>query len=112
MNILVTGGAGYIGSVATEELLKAGHGVVVFDNLSQGHRAAVHPGAAFVQGDLRDLEAIERLFTDHPGVEGIMHFASSTLVGESMQQPELYLRDNVICGINLIAAGAKEALIA
>jgi UDP-glucose 4-epimerase len=108
MIILVSGGAGYIGSITTEELLSAGHEVVVFDNLSQGHRAAVHPDAAFVEGDLRDVEAIESAFAQHPGIEGVMHFASYTLVGESMQRPELYLRDNVTCGINLIAAAARH----
>ena len=108
MNILVTGGAGYIGSVVTEELLKMGHAVVVFDNLSQGHRAALHPDAAFVQGDLRDVEAIERVFADYPGIEGVMHFASYTLVGESMQRPELYLRDNLANGINLITAAVRH----
>src|SRR5262249_7248098 len=83
MNVLVTGGAGYIGSVATEELLRAGHSVVVFDNLLQGHRAAVHPDAAFVRGDLRDLDAIERVFIDYPSIEGIMHFASSETLGDA-----------------------------
>ena len=100
MKILVSGGAGYIGSVVAEELLKAGHAMVVFDNLSQGHRAAVHPDAAFVQGDLRDVEAIEQAFAAYPSIEGVMHFASYTLVGESMQWPELYLRDNVANGSN------------
>jgi|SRR6266545_3813755 len=66
MKILVTGGAAYIGSVVTEELLKASHTMVVFDNLSQGHRAAVHPDAAFIPGDLRDVEAIERVFATYP----------------------------------------------
>lgn len=108
MKILVTGGAGYIGSVTTEELIRAGHEVVVFDNLSQGHRAAVHPDAMFVEGDLRDADAVERVFTTHRGIEGIMHFASQTLVGESMQRPELYLRDNVMTGVNLMAAAVRH----
>ncbi|GIV96777.1 MAG: UDP-glucose 4-epimerase [Herpetosiphonaceae bacterium] len=108
MKILVTGGAGYIGSVTTEELIRAGHEVVVFDNLSQGHRAAVHPDAMFVEGDLRDADAVERVFTTHRSIEGIMHFASHTLVGESIQHPELYLRDNVITGVNLMAAAVRH----
>lgn len=108
MKILVTGGAGYIGSITTEQLVEAGHEVVVFDNLSQGHRAAIHPDAAFIEGDLRNVEDIESVFTQHEGIEGVMHFASYTLVGESMECPELYLRDNVTCGVNLIAAAVRH----
>jgi UDP-glucose 4-epimerase len=102
MKLLVTGGAGYCGSIATAELLAAGHAVVVFDNLSQGHRAAVPADAAFVEGDLRDADAVARLFCEHTGFEGIMHFAAHTLVGESMQQPLRYLRDNLVAGANLL----------
>ena len=83
MKILITGGAGYIGSIVTEELIKQGDGVVVFDNLFYGHRAAIHPEAAFVEGDLADRAAVESLFDTHD-VEAVMHFASYTLVGESM----------------------------
>lgn len=101
MKVLVTGGAGYIGSVATEELIKAGHDVVVFDNLSQGHRAAVHPEAKLVVGDLADINAIHALFTDHKP-EAVMHFAARSLVGESMQKPFLYLGENVTNGANLL----------
>jgi UDP-glucose 4-epimerase len=101
MKVLVTGGAGYIGSVAVERLLTAGYEVVVLDNLSQGHRAAVHPEATFVQGDLRERMVIDRLFGDHE-IAAVMHFASHTLVGESMQKPFLYLGDNVTCGTNLL----------
>ena len=108
MRVMVTGGAGYIGSVVSEELLRAGHEVVVFDNLSQGHREAVHPDAVFLQGDLRDADAVERIFVEHPGIEGVMHFASYTLVGESMQRPDLYIRDNVVTGTNLMAAAVKH----
>jgi UDP-glucose 4-epimerase len=102
LKILVTGGAGYIGSIASAELLRAGHEVVVFDNLYQGHRAAVPPEAAFVEGDLRDADAVARLFAEHRGIDGIMHFASFTLVGESMEQPLKYLRDNLVAGANLL----------
>ena len=101
MRVFVTGGAGYIGSVATEQLFKAGHEVVVFDNLSQGHRAAVHPHARFIQGDLADLKAIAEAFQQHRP-EAIMHFAAKSLVGESMQSPFLYLGDNVTNGLNLL----------
>ncbi len=80
MNVLVTGGAGYIGSVAAEELIKAGHTVVVFDNLSRGHRAAVPDEAAFFHGDLLRPETLEECFEAHPGIEGVMHFAALALV--------------------------------
>ncbi len=103
--ILVTGGAGYIGSITTAELIKAGYDVVVFDNLYQGHDAAVHPRATFVQGDLADTAAVARLFAEHPNIDGIMHFASYTLVGESMQKPLMYLRDNLVNAANLLEAG-------
>lgn len=102
MKILVTGGAGYIGSAATAELIKAGHEVVVFDNLSQGHRAAVPQEAVFVQGDLSSQQEIAQVLESHPDIAGIMHFASYTLVGESMQKPLLYLRDNLVNASNLL----------
>jgi UDP-glucose 4-epimerase len=102
MKILVTGGAGYIGSITTAELITAGHTVVVFDNLYQGHRGAVPPEATLVIGDLADPVALERTFNQHPDIDGIMHFASYTLVGESMQHPLKYLRDNVSNALNLL----------
>ena len=101
MKILVTGGAGYIGSITVERLIKAGEEVVVFDNLYQGHRDAVHPDAVFVQGDLADKAAVEAAIATHKP-DGIMHFASYTLVGESVEKPFLYLRDNIVNGLNLI----------
>jgi len=101
VNILVTGGAGYIGSIVTEELIKQGDGVVVFDNLYYGHRAAVYPEAAFVEGDLANRAAVRSLFDTHD-IEAVMHFASHTLVGESMEQPFKYLGDNVTNGLNLL----------
>jgi len=103
MNILVTGGAGYIGSHVVEELCAAGESVVVFDNLYTGHREAVDPRAEFVYGDLKDAETVNRLFDAHR-FDGVMHFASYTLVGESMQQPFLYIGDNVTNALNLLRA--------
>lgn len=115
MKILVTGGAGYIGSITSAELIAAGHQVIVFDNLYQGHRAAVPPEATFIQGDLADRAAVAALFADHPGIDGIMHFASYTLVGESVQKPLLYLRDNLVNAANVlehaVAAGVSRFIL-
>jgi UDP-glucose 4-epimerase len=105
--ILVTGGAGYIGSITTAELIKAGYDVVVFDNLYQGHKKAVHPKAAFVKGDLAQPADIKRLFKKHPDIQGIMHFASYTLVGESMHKPLMYLRDNLVNAANLLEVAVQ-----
>lgn len=106
MKILVTGGAGYIGSVTTEQLLNEGHCVVVFDNLERGHRAALDQRAEFIHGDLRDYAAIERaLLQTRP--EAVVHFAAYALVGESMEHPELYFGNNVRGGINLAEAMLK-----
>jgi UDP-glucose 4-epimerase len=101
MKVLVTGGAGYIGSVVTEQLIEAGDEVVVLDNLSQGHRAAVHPGAIFAYGDLADQRFVNRVLDEHQP-EAVMHFASYTLVGESMVEPFKYLGDNVTHALNLL----------
>lgn len=101
MKILVTGGAGYIGGVAVEQLIKSGESVVVFDNLYQGHRGAVHPDAVFVEGDLADRAAVDAVFKAHKP-DAVMHFASHTLVGESMQKPFLYLEDNLTNALNLL----------
>jgi len=109
MKVLVTGGAGYIGSITVEQLIKAGESVVVFDNLYQGHRDAVHPDAVFVQGDLADRAAVNALLAEHKP-DGIMHFASYTLVGESMEKPFLYLRDNIVNGLNLLEAAVEHGV--
>jgi len=101
MKILVTGGAGYIGSIVAEQLVLAGDDVVVFDNLSQGHKAAVHPEAVFVQGELADRAQIDAVLDEHRP-DAIIHFAARSLVGESMAQPFLYLGDNVTNGLNLM----------
>jgi UDP-glucose 4-epimerase len=111
MHILVTGGAGYIGSICVEQLLDAGHRVTVFDNLTEGHRKAVDPRATLIVGDLQqrcDIEdAMEKARPD-----AVMHFAANALVGESMTNPSKYFRNNVGAGVNLldamIAAGVKR----
>jgi len=109
MKILVTGGAGYIGSVVVEELLREGDQVTVVDNLSQGHRAAVHPGAEFVLADLADARAVEALFA-HRSFDAVMHFASYSLVGESVQVPLKYLGDNVVNGTILFRAMVEHGV--
>ncbi len=109
MKILVTGGAGYIGSVVVEELIRQGEQVVVYDNLSQGHRAAVHPQAELVVGDLADRRLLDGVMAGH-GIEAIMHFASHSLVGESTKQPLKYLGDNVANGLNLLRAAQDHGV--
>lgn len=101
MNILVTGGAGYIGSIVVEELIRRGYSVVVLDNLCTGHRAAVHPQATFVYGDLADRQTVRTVFETYP-IDAVMHFASYTLVAESMELPFKYLGENVTNGLNLL----------
>ena len=101
MKVLVTGGAGYIGSVTVEQLVEAGNQVAVFDNLSQGHRAAVHEDAEFIVGDLANRDDVDSAITEFRP-DAVMHFAAKSLVGESMQFPFLYLGDNVRNGLNLL----------
>lgn len=103
MQILVTGGAGYIGSVVVEELIRQGEEVTVLDNLIQGHREAIHPQAQFVPGDLADRQALRNLFVSH-SFGAVMHFASHLRVGESMEKPFMYLGENVTNGLNLLEA--------
>lgn len=103
MNVLVTGGAGYIGSVTVRLLLDGGHAVTVFDNLERGHRAAVDPRARLVEGDLREAGPIAEAMKDvRP--DAVVHFAAYAYVGESMDDPGLYFRNNVTGGVNLAAA--------
>jgi UDP-glucose 4-epimerase len=111
MKILVVGGAGYIGSVCAELLLDQGHSVSIFDNLSEGHRAALDPRAQFMKGDLQDRHATELAVTAQKP-DAVMHFAANALVGESMQNPSKYFRNNIAHGLNLldamISAGVKK----
>ena len=102
VKLLVTGGAGYIGSIVSRQLLGAGHEVVVLDNLQRGHRAALAPGARFVHADLRDRDAVDGAVAER--FDGVLHFAALTLVGESVSRPELYYRTNVIGTLNLLEA--------
>jgi UDP-glucose 4-epimerase len=111
MNVLVTGGAGYIGSICTEQLLEAGHTVTVYDNLSEGHRSAVDGRARFILGRPEEegnlLQAVREA-----RAEAILHFAASALVGESMANPGKYFHNNVVNGFKLleaaVACGVKK----
>ena len=102
MKLLVTGGAGYIGSIVAKRLLDAGHEVVVLDNLENGHRAAVVAGAELVVADLLDREALGNVVT--PELDGVLHFAALALVSESVSHPERYYRTNVGGTLNLLEA--------
>ena len=102
MKLLVTGGAGYIGSIVSRQLLGAGHEVVVLDNLQRGHRDAVAPDARFVEADLRDALATSAAVAE--GFDGVLHFAALALVGESVSHPERYYRTNVQGTLNLLEA--------
>lgn len=109
MKILLTGGAGYIGSVTTELLLDRGHTVTVFDNLERGHRAAIDDRASFIHGDLRNPGDIAGAMKSAKP-DAVMHFAAYALVGESMQDPMMYFRNNVVGGLNLVDAMQKTGV--
>lgn len=111
MNVLVTGGAGYIGSVCVEELLDAGHHVSVYDNLSEGHRSAVDVRAQFIHGQPEvDGDVLAAVKATRP--DAILHFAASALVGESMTHPQKYFHNNVVNALKLadaaVACGVKK----
>ena len=103
MRVLVTGGAGYIGSVVTEELVGDGHEVVVYDNLSKGHREAVVEEAEFVNAELLDGETLRRTLTTHR-IDAVIQMAADALVGESVENPSKYYRNNFIAGLSLLDA--------
>ena len=114
MNILVTGGAGFIGSVTTESLIQRGHKVTVLDNLVTGHRAAVHPDAAFVQADIADAQEVTQAVQAHD-IDAVLHFAAYSLVGESMAQPAKYFQNNSAGTLKLLetllAQGVKKFVL-
>ena len=103
MRLLVTGGAGYIGSIVAQQLVARGDDVIVLDSLYKGHREAVPEGASFVQVDLLDVEAVDDVFASGP-FDGVLHFAAMSLVGESVEFPERYYRGNVVGALNLLDA--------
>jgi UDP-glucose 4-epimerase len=109
MQLLITGGAGYIGSAAAEILLRAGHTVTVYDNLVRGHRAAVPAGARFVHGDIGDRVHLAAVFAEGR-FEGVLHFASLIEAGESMKDPGEYFRSNVAYSNNVLEAAVKHGV--
>jgi UDP-glucose 4-epimerase len=103
MRVLVTGGAGYIGSISVEHLLAAGHSVTVLDSMVTGHRAALPDAASLVEGSVLDRDVLERALRED-GIEVVLHCAARALVGESVADPALYYRENVVGGISLLDA--------
>jgi len=103
MSVCVIGGAGYIGSVTVEALISAGYDVVVYDNLSSGHRDAVMPDVPFVKGDHGDKQLLEQTLKRY-GCTGVMHFSALSLVAESVDNPLLYYENNVAKGVTLVQA--------
>ena len=102
MRVLVTGGAGYIGSVVVEELVGDGHEVVVYDSLYKGHRGAITPGVRLIEADLIDGDRLREALSDR--INAVIHMAADSLVGESVQNPSKYYRNNVVAGLSLLDA--------
>ena len=102
MRILVTGGAGYVGGTVAQLMLDQGHQVVIYDNLCHAHRSMIPAEAEFVEGDLADRAAMEKLL--HTGIDGVMHFAALIEAGESMKKPEIYFRNNTASALTLFEA--------
>lgn len=113
MRVLVTGGAGYVGSTTSQRLIEAGHEVVVYDSLELGHRGAVPEGALLVSGDIGDRRLVETTLQEH-SIEAVLHCAGYSLVGESVQKPQRYFDNNVAGGIAfldcLLAAGVRRVV--
>jgi UDP-glucose 4-epimerase len=107
MNILVTGAAGYIGSIVAEELIRDGNSVIALDNLKQGHREAVAPEAIFVQLDLQDTEELAHLFERYE-IQAVMHLAAESAVEYSMTDPRRYFQSNVIYGLQLLGTMVRH----
>jgi UDP-glucose 4-epimerase len=103
MAVLVTGGAGYIGSVVSEQLLQDGYKVIVLDNLQQGHRSAIPFGAFFIQADINNAHSLADIFLHYP-IDAVMHMAAETEVETSMINPQRHFKDNVSGGLNLLEA--------
>jgi UDP-glucose 4-epimerase len=102
LRILVTGGAGYIGGTVAQLLIDHGHQIVIYDNLSHGHRSMLPAGAEFIEGELADRQSLEKLLST--SIDGVMHFAALIEAGESMQKPEIYFRNNSASTLSLFEA--------
>src|SRR5436309_3567036 len=109
MNILVTGAAGYVGSICAEVLLARGMRVIAMDSLVEGHRPAVSPGATFLQVDLASRPQIETVFTQHK-IDAVMHFAAEALVAKSVSEPSIFYATNVAGGVNLLDAVTRHGV--
>jgi UDP-glucose 4-epimerase len=109
MKVLVTGGAGYIGSHAVDSFIQAGHTVVIVDNFSTGSRDLVHPKAKLIEADIRETGKMSRIYEDEK-IEAIVHFAAFTGVNESLKNPELYYLNNLGGTISLLAACQKHRI--
>jgi UDP-glucose 4-epimerase len=109
VDILVTGAAGYIGSVCSEVLLARDMSVIALDNLVEGHRAAVPPGVVFCQVDLADRLQLEKVFSQHK-LDAVMHFAGEALVAKSVSEPSTFYAANVACGVNLLDAVTRHGV--
>jgi len=109
LNILVTGAAGYIGSICSEVLLARGHQVIALDNLQEGHAAAVPPGAIFCRADLGVRSQIEEVFSTHK-IDAVMHFAGEALVAKSVREPSTFYAANIACGVNLLDAMIRHGV--
>ena len=109
MNILVTGGAGYIGSATAESLLEAGHSVTVYDSLVSGHRAAVPEGANFIKADLKNVRALSAALKAEK-FDAVMHFAASIEAGESMKNPGKFFHNNLVNSLHLIETAIETGI--
>lgn len=109
MNVLVTGGAGYVGSHAVRALLAAGHRVIVLDNLCSGHAKAVHPDAELMTGDMADVALLDKLFTRHR-FDAVMHFAAFIEVGESVTDPLKFYDNNIGASIKVLRAMQRHGV--
>ena len=109
MNILVTGAAGYIGSICSEVLIARGHHVIGLDSLIEGHVAAVPTQAVFYHADLGNRAQIEEVFSKHK-IESVMHFAGEALVAKSVREPSTFYAANIACGVNLLDAMVRHGV--